>query len=64
MMGKEISGLDNHISHWLRSLSNYPSQAFSAKIEAKGVTVAEWILSRDLFDHSSVKWTCCLIGSA
>jgi hypothetical protein len=27
---------------------------YFAKVEAKGMTFSDWILSRDLFDHSSV----------
>ncbi len=43
------SGLEDHLGYWLRFVSNHVSHAFTLKIEAKGVTVAEWVLMRELF---------------
>ncbi len=45
-----VSDLDAHLGYWLRFVSNHVSQAFTRKIEAKGVTVAEWVLLRELFE--------------
>lgn len=42
------SGLEDHLGYWLRFVSNHVSHAFTVKIEAKGVTVAEWVLMREL----------------
>ena len=44
------SGLEDHLGYWLRFLSNHVSQAFARKVEARGVTVAEWVLMRLLLD--------------
>ena len=43
------SDLIDHLGFWLRMVSNQVSQAFAAKIEARGVTVAEWVLMRALY---------------
>ena len=45
-----ISGLEDHLGYWVRFVSNHVSQAFTRKVEARGVTVAEWVLLRELFD--------------
>ena len=45
---KCVSDLDVHLGYWLRALSNQVSRAFQHKIEARGVTVAEWVLLRVL----------------
>jgi DNA-binding MarR family transcriptional regulator len=44
------SELTDHIGYWLRFVSNHVSQAFARKVEAEGVTVAEWVLMRQLLD--------------
>lgn len=49
-----ISDLDHHLGYWLRYVSNHVSHAFSRKIEAKGVTVAEWVVLRQLYDHEAM----------
>jgi len=38
------------LGFWLRFVSNHVSLAFAHKVEAHGVTVAEWVLLRHLFD--------------
>lgn len=43
------SPLDAHVGFWLRFVSNHVSHAFKLKVEAHGVTVAEWVLLRQLF---------------
>lgn len=45
-----MHGLEDHLGYWLRFVSNHVSQAFRRKVEARGVTVAEWVLLRLLFD--------------
>jgi DNA-binding MarR family transcriptional regulator len=45
---KNISGLEDHLGYWLRYVSNHVSHAFTHKIEAQGVTVAEWALMREM----------------
>jgi DNA-binding MarR family transcriptional regulator len=36
-------------------VSNHVSHAFKVKVERHGVTVAEWVVSRALFDEDGVK---------
>jgi DNA-binding MarR family transcriptional regulator len=39
---------------WLRFVSNHVSHAFSRKVEALGVTVAEWVVLRQLLASGAV----------
>jgi DNA-binding MarR family transcriptional regulator len=48
-----ISPLEAHLGYWLRFVSNHVSHAFSRKLEASGVTVAEWVFLRELFEQES-----------
>lgn len=45
-----VSGLDAHLGYWLRCVSNQVSHAFSRRVEECGVTVAEWVVLRELYD--------------
>ena len=45
-----ISGLESHLGYWLRYVSNHVSHSFARKLEGCGVTVAEWVMMRELFD--------------
>ncbi|MBN9518792.1 winged helix-turn-helix transcriptional regulator [bacterium] len=45
-MPTEPSPLDAHVGFWLRFVSNHVSHAFRQKVEAHGVTVAEWVVLR------------------
>jgi DNA-binding MarR family transcriptional regulator len=45
----EVSPLEVHIGYWLRFVSNHVSHAFRGKVEAQGVTVAEWVVLRELY---------------
>ena len=47
---KSASALEDHVGYWLRFVSNHVSHAFSQKVEARGVTVAEWVLLREMLD--------------
>ena len=49
-----VSGLEDHLGYWLRHVSNQVSHAFSRKVEARGVTVAEWVILRVLYDEESL----------
>jgi DNA-binding MarR family transcriptional regulator len=44
------SDLETHLGYWLRFVSNHVSHAFSLKLQTRDVTVAEWVVLRDLFD--------------
>jgi DNA-binding MarR family transcriptional regulator len=39
-----------HVGFWLRCVSNQISQALSRKLEEQGVTLAEWMVLRELYD--------------
>jgi hypothetical protein len=43
------SQLTSHIGFWMRLVSNNVSHAFARKLEASGVTVAEWVILREMF---------------
>ena len=47
-MPTEPSPLDAHVGFWLRFVSNHVSHAFRQKVEDHGVTVAEWVVLRQL----------------
>jgi DNA-binding MarR family transcriptional regulator len=47
---RPASDLAAHLGYWLRYVSNHVSQAFARKVEAHGVTVAEWVLMRQLLE--------------
>lgn len=51
MSGSErISSLDEHLGYWMRLVSNHVSRTFFCRLESKGVTTAEWVFLRTLFD--------------
>jgi DNA-binding MarR family transcriptional regulator len=45
-----VSDLKKHVGFWLRFVSSHVSQAFAVKLLASGVTVAEWVVMREMFD--------------
>ena len=49
----ELSPLELHLGYWLRYVSNHVSHAFALKVAARGVTVAEWVVLRELYDGGS-----------
>jgi DNA-binding MarR family transcriptional regulator len=48
------SELHSHIGFWLRHVSNHVSHAFAQKLLASGVTVAEWVILREMFDRNDI----------
>lgn len=48
-----ISPLDAHLGYWLRYVSNQVSHAFSQKLAARNVTVAEWVMLRELYEQEA-----------
>lgn len=48
------SSLETHLGYWLRFVSNHVSNAFRTKLAARGVTVAEWVVLRELYEHDGV----------
>lgn len=51
----KTSALEAHLGYWLRSVSNHVSHAFKVKVERHGVTVAEWVILRALYDGDGIK---------
>lgn len=49
-----ISHLQDHTGFWLRYVSNHVSHAFSLKLLSSGVTVAEWVILREMFNHDAI----------
>jgi DNA-binding MarR family transcriptional regulator len=49
-----VSGLKKHVGFWLRFVSNHVSHAFARKLQASGVTVAEWVVMREMFDDDEI----------
>ena len=45
-----VSDMKKHVGFWLRFVSNHVSHAFARKLDASGVTVAEWVVMREMFD--------------
>lgn len=45
----EASELTRHIGFWMRLVSNNVSHAFARKLEVSGVTVAEWVVLREMY---------------
>ena len=43
--------LEDHLGYWLRLVSNHVSAAFAEKLAARKITVAEWVLLRELYDR-------------
>lgn len=46
---QDASELESHIGYWMRMVSNAVSHSFAKKLEASGVTVAEWVLLREMY---------------
>jgi DNA-binding MarR family transcriptional regulator len=50
----KISPLEAHLGYWLRYVSNHVSHAFSVRLQARDVTVAEWVVLRELYDRDAM----------
>lgn len=49
-----ISGLTANTGYLLRIVSNAVSQEFARKMAGEGVTVAEWVMLRSLYDSDAI----------
>ena len=49
-----VSGLSDHTGYLLRMVSNAVSHDFARRIAAEGVTVAEWVVLRLLYDADAL----------
>lgn len=45
-----ISRSDEHISYWLRRVSNEISHSLGIEFQNRGLTLAEWLVLRELYD--------------
>ena len=54
MANASISDLQAHTGFWLRYVSNHVSHAFARKVEELGVTVAEWVILREMYSTDSI----------
>ncbi len=45
----KVSDLADHIGFWMRLVSNNVSHSFARKLENSGVTVAEWVVLREMY---------------
>jgi DNA-binding MarR family transcriptional regulator len=50
----KVSDLESHLGFWLRYVSNHVSQAFATKLLKSGVTVAEWVILREMYGRQAV----------
>lgn len=48
------SHLTSHLGYWLRFVSNHVSHAFARKLDGAGVTVAEWVVLRELYGEDGL----------
>jgi DNA-binding MarR family transcriptional regulator len=48
-----LSSIESHLGYWLRYVSNHVSHAFALKLAGAGITVAEWVVLRELYDCES-----------
>jgi DNA-binding MarR family transcriptional regulator len=49
------SSLEAHMGFWLRFVSNHVSTRFQQQLEARGVTVTEWVALRTLWAGSETR---------
>jgi DNA-binding MarR family transcriptional regulator len=54
MPNPDVSTLEAHLGYWLRYVSNHVSHAFALKVAAHGVSVAEWVVMRELYGATAV----------
>lgn len=53
-MPRDVSNVTDHTGYWMRIVSNAVSQEFARKVADEGVTVAEWVFMRALFDNKGM----------
>jgi DNA-binding MarR family transcriptional regulator len=55
---RSISDLESHLGYWLRYVSNHVSHAFARKLEGRDVSVAEWVVMRELYSVEGMAPSC------
>jgi DNA-binding MarR family transcriptional regulator len=51
---RAVSDLKEHVGFWLRFVSNHVSQAFARKLLDSEVTVAEWVVLREMYGQDEM----------
>jgi DNA-binding MarR family transcriptional regulator len=51
---RPASDLTSHLGYWLRHVSNHVSYAFARKLGSRDVTVAEWVVMRELYGEDAL----------
>ncbi len=49
----ELADLESHLGYWLRYDSNHVSHALVRKVEAKRLTIAEWVMVRQIYGREA-----------
>jgi DNA-binding MarR family transcriptional regulator len=49
-----VSPLDAHLGFWMRFVSNQVSAEFARTVEARGVSVSDWVALRTLYDQPGI----------
>ena len=49
-----VSPLEAHVGYWLRLVSNQVSQAFARELEAREISVAEWVALRLAYQQDRI----------
>ena len=57
-----VSALDAHLGFWMRFVSNQVSAEFERAVEARGVSVSEWVALRTLYGQAGTTHAA-LMGS-
>lgn len=50
---QDISEIKSHLGYQLRQVSNAVSYSFAAKLLSSNVTVAEWVVLREMYDNDN-----------
>src|SRR5271169_225552 len=51
----DSSGLEAHLGYWLRRVSNHVSGAFAKALEARQVSVAEWVVLSEIQQRPEIR---------
>jgi DNA-binding MarR family transcriptional regulator len=54
---KTVSSLEDHLGYWLRFVSNHVSASFACRLEARDISVSEWVALRKLYDTPAYMYT-------
>ena len=50
----EVSDLKKHVGFWMRFVSNHVSHAFARRLLESEVTVAEWVVMREMYGREEL----------